>query len=101
MNECFLIGKIISNIEYKFIYKNSKANKNTAIAYFDIELSNKSIVKVKAFNEIADYCYKNLENKNNNKNNSKKNNKKQSIVLINGRIETNGNINILNIFNIN
>lgn len=91
MNECFLIGKIISNIEYKFIYKNSKANKNTAIAYFDIELSNKSIVKVKAFNEIADYCYKNLEN----------NNKKQSIVLINGRIETNGNINILNIFNIN
>ena len=56
MNICILWGEIISEIEYKFIIN----SKNKAIAEFEIELSNKSIVRVQAFDEIADYSYKNL-----------------------------------------
>ena len=57
MNECFFIGKIISNIDFKFIV-NSK--KYYSISIFQIELNNKSIMTVKGYNEIADFCYKSL-----------------------------------------
>lgn len=57
MNLCFLIGKICSEIKFEFILN----SKDISIAIFDIELSNGSIIKVKAYNEIADYCYANLE----------------------------------------
>ena len=60
MNLCILIGKIISKIEFKFIIN----SKHKSIACFDLELSNKSIVKVKAYDEIADYCYKELKEDN-------------------------------------
>lgn len=56
MNICFIQGRIISDIEFKFIIKEN----NYSIAIFKIILNNNSIVKVKGFNEIADYCYKNL-----------------------------------------
>ena len=58
MNICILCGKIISEIEYKFIIN----SKNKAIGQFEIELSNKSIIKVQAFDEIADYVYKEFRN---------------------------------------
>ena len=57
MNECFFIGKIISDIDFKFIV-NSK--KYYSISILQIELNNKSIVTVKGYNDIADFCYKNL-----------------------------------------
>lgn len=60
MNICFFIGKVISDIEYRFIVDNKKYY---AIAIFQIELNNKSVITVKGLNEIADYCYGNL-NKN-------------------------------------
>ena len=60
MNICFIIGKVISNIEYKFVLN----SKNTAIATFKIELENKSIIIAKAYNQIADYCYRNLAKEN-------------------------------------
>ena len=41
MNLCFVIGKIVSEIEFKFIIN----SKNISIAYFKIELINKIIVK--------------------------------------------------------
>ena len=56
MNLCFLTGKIISKIEFKFILN----SKDISIAIFEIELKNKSIVKIKAYNELADYCYREL-----------------------------------------
>ena len=56
MNLCILIGKIISEIEFKFIIN----SKNTSIAYFDLELSNKSIIKIVGYNELADYIYEYL-----------------------------------------
>ena len=60
MNLCFLIGKIISEINFKFVLN----SKNISIAYFKIELNNKSIVEVKAYNELADYCYSKFKKNN-------------------------------------
>lgn len=76
MNEIFIIGKIVSEIEYKFIV-NSK--KYFSKAEFKIEL-NKQKFKVKGYNNIADFCYQKL--------------KKNAIVFINGRIESKMEINI-------
>lgn len=71
MNEVFLIRKIISDIEFKFIIN----SKNKAIACFEIETADKQIVKVQAYNEIADFAYSKLNT------NDK--------VFINGYIEAN------------
>ena len=59
MNLCFLKGKIISEIEFNFMIN----TKNISIATFEIELLNKSKIKVKAYNELADFCYKKLKQK--------------------------------------
>ena len=61
MNKCFFIGKIISNIDFKFIV-NSK--KYFSITTFKIKLENQSIITVKGYNEIADFCYKTLQKEN-------------------------------------
>ena len=61
MNICFFIGKIISNINFKFIVNNKKYN---SIVIFQIELYNKSVITLKGYNEIADFCYRNLEKNN-------------------------------------
>ena len=58
MNLCFLYGKIISDIDFKFIMNNKN---KTSISVYKIQLNNKSIVTVKGYNEIADYCYRNLK----------------------------------------
>ena len=76
MNLCILLGKIVSEIEFKFIIK----SKNNSIAYFELELLNKSIVKVKAYNKMADYVYNKLENGN--------------IILINGEVRIDGTVEI-------
>ena len=57
MNICLLVGKICSEIQLEFILN----SKDISIAMFDMELSNGSIIKVKGYNEIADYCYSTLE----------------------------------------
>ena len=79
MNEIFIIGKVVSKIEYKFII-NSK--KYFAKAEFEIEL-NKQTFKVKAYNNIADYCYRKLN--------------KNDKVFINGKIDSKMIIQIKNI----
>ena len=61
MNICFFIGKIISDIDFKFIVNNRKYN---SIVIFQIELNNKSIITLKGYNKIADFCYRNLEKNN-------------------------------------
>ena len=61
MNLVFISGKIISNIEFKFIINSKKIS----IVTFFMELNNKSIVKIKAYDEKADYIYKKI-NKNDN-----------------------------------
>ena len=57
MNICLLIGEVCSTIKFDFILN----SKDISIARFNIKLSNGSIIKVKGYNEIADYCYRNLK----------------------------------------
>ena len=71
MNEVFLIGKIISNIEFKFIIN----SKNKAIACFEIETNDKQIVRIQAYNQLADFTYSKLN--------------ENDKVFINGYIEAN------------
>ena len=56
MNGVFLIGKIISDIEFKFIIN----LKNKAIACFEIKTADKQIVRVQAYNQLADFVYSKL-----------------------------------------
>ena len=57
MNICFLVGKIISDINYKFILNDKK---NTAIAIFKLKVNENCILTVKGYNNLADLCYRNL-----------------------------------------
>ena len=57
MNLCFLYGKIVSNIDFKFMIN----SKNTSKAVFYLKLKNNSIIKIKAYNEIADFCFSKLK----------------------------------------
>ena len=79
MNEIFIIGRVVSKVEYKFII-NSK--KYFSKVKFEIELD-KQKFKVKGYNNIADFCYGKL-----NKNDG---------VFINGRIENDMVIQVKNI----
>ena len=54
MNEVFLMGKIITEIEFKFII-NSKTNKS--IATFMLETFDKQVIYIKAYNDLADFVY--------------------------------------------
>ena len=78
MNEIFIIGKVVSKIEYKFII-NSK--KYFAKVEFEIEFDNQKF-QVRGYNNIADFCYRKLN----------KNHK----IFINGKIETDMIINVKN-----
>lgn len=59
MNFVIVLGKIIEDIQFKFIIN----SKNKSIAIFKMKLLNNSEITVKAYNEQADYCYSKL-NKN-------------------------------------
>ena len=71
MNEVFLIGKIISDIEFKFIIN----SKNKAIACFEIETADKQMVIIQVYNQLADFTYSKLN--------------ENDKVFINGYIEDN------------
>ena len=57
MNLVYIQGKVISEIDFKFIIN----SKNISIAIFKVELKNESIITVRAYNEKADYCYRKLD----------------------------------------
>ena len=77
MNEVFLIGKIITDIEFKFIID----SKNISISTFAIEtIENKEKIELKAYNEIADFAFQNLV--------------KENVVIINGYIDNDNKIAI-------
>lgn len=79
MNECFFIGKIIEDIEFKFINKKRKTQ-NNSIVLFKLKTLDKNMLRVKAYDEIADFCYSKLE--------------KNDLVFIVGKLETDGVIKI-------
>lgn len=72
MNEVFLIGKVITKVDFKFIINSKRLSK----AKFKIKaLVDKEIINIVAYDELADYIFRNI--------------KFQDIVMINGYIESN------------
>lgn len=72
MNQVYLIGKIITDIEFKFIIN----SKNISIAMFKIKtIKDNQKIQIKCFNEIADYFYSR--------------HKSGDIVILKGRLENN------------
>ena len=53
MNEVFIIGKIVEEVEFNFIINNKKK----AIAKSIIELSNGSIIEIVGFDKVVDFMY--------------------------------------------
>ena len=87
MNIVIIYGKIVSKIEFKFIYDRYKEKDNikqkynhTSIAKCKIRLENDSIVEVYGYDHIADYMYRYL--------------KENESVLIEGKIDTNMKVKI-------
>lgn len=69
MNKVFLIGKIISDIEFDFIYGNLT---ELSIAKLELELNSKSKIICIGYNEIADDIYRNK--------------KKEDTIILEGKI---------------
>ena len=68
MNVVVIYGKVVSKIEFKFIYdryykskENYKKYKHTSIAKCKIKLQNDSIVEIYGYDNIADFMYRNLK----------------------------------------
>ncbi len=59
MNKVFLIGKIVSKIQYDFIVRDKRFY---SITRFKVNTMSESIVNICGYNLIADYCYINLDN---------------------------------------
>ena len=79
MNLVFIIGEIVSEIDFKFVLN----SKNISISHFEIELSNKTVDKLKGYNAVADFCYSKL--------------KKKGKVFVHGELNTNGEVILKNI----
>lgn len=72
MNEVFLMGRIITEIEFNFIIH----SKNISIARFEIiTLNDGEAIHIVAYNEMADVVYRKLN--------------KNDIICINGYIQNN------------
>ena len=86
MNECFIIGKIISEIKFDFVIGNEEyfsKKENISVVRFCLELLDKNKICVIGYNSIADFCYQKLSIGNN--------------VVIEGFLRTDGNIEIKSI----
>jgi len=85
MNICFLIGKIISDVEFDFVIDNNKGFKNRKISVikFKLKLLDENVVNIIGYNNVADFCYQKLNIGEN--------------VLIEGFINNAGKIEIKNI----
>ena len=60
MNRCFIMGKVISEPEFNFLYKSKKIS----ISYLYIEFANKNVIKVFGYDEMADYIYSKIKKEN-------------------------------------
>ena len=56
MNICILMGKVIEEVDFKFIYNNN----SISISNCKIQLMDKTQIKIYGLDEKADYMYKNL-----------------------------------------
>ena len=81
MNLCFVIGKIISDIDYKFVINDKKIK---SVVTFEFKLNNDTKISVIGYNEIADICYSKI--------------RKNDNIYIYGLINSNGQIEIREIY---
>ena len=89
MNVVVIYGKIVSKIEFKFIYDRYKEKdnikekyKHTSIAKCKIKLQNESILDIYGYDEVADYMYRYIKENDN--------------IFLEGRIDGNMKIEVLN-----
>ena len=64
INLCFLNGKVINEIDLKFIYdrrKKTLSKKNTSIVKIKLELLDGQVIELYAYNEMADYMFRNIQ----------------------------------------
>ena len=77
MNEIFLIGKIFTDIDFKFIVN---LKKKKSIVMFRLETIDANVINIVAYNKMADYIYSKI--------------KKEDIVFIYGEFKHKNNINV-------
>ena len=58
MNEVFLIGKIISKVEFKFIINSKKLK---SISLFKLKSLDKQIINIIGYNDMADFICSNIQ----------------------------------------
>ena len=75
------MGKIISDINYKFVINNKRIK---SIVIFELELKDNSKILIIGHNEIADICYSKL--------------RKYDNIYIYGLVNSNGQIEIREIY---
>ncbi len=73
MNRCILIGKIIEDVDFKFVYNDIAIS----IAICTLELTNNSKIQIYALDDKADYMYRELN--------------KNDIILVYGKLVSNSN----------
>lgn len=64
MNWCIISGIVINKIELKFVFNNRRkmlAKEHISLVKILLELENKQIVNLHAYNEMADYFYRNVK----------------------------------------
>ncbi len=63
INLCFLKGKVINKKDLKFVYNKNKKNlskNHICIIMLELEIENKQVIYLKAYNEIAEFVYNNV-----------------------------------------
>ena len=90
MNIVVICGKIISEVEFNFIYDrymsvNSEKGMSslemymhTSVAKCKMKLSNNSVIQIQGYDEVADFMYRHL--------------KEKDVVWLEGALDGNGNV---------
>ncbi len=63
INFCFLSGKVINEINLKFVYNDKNKSldkKHISIVEIDLKLLDGQVIKLHAYNELADDVFKNI-----------------------------------------
>ena len=58
MNIVIINGKIVSEVDFNFIYNKNKKEKHTSIAMCKLKLDDDSIIDVYGYDEVADCLYR-------------------------------------------
>lgn len=64
INLCFLSGTVRNEIDLKFIYNaktKSLSQKHTSIVWIDLKIEKEQILKAYAYDEGADWIYRNVQ----------------------------------------